>query len=59
MIHHASVAVASALPFGGAVASWLVTAIGSAIVGVILVGVIAFMMHQIKHRRHKPADAGA
>ena len=58
-IHHASVAVASALPFGGAVASWLVTAIGSAIVGVIIGGVIAFIVHQIKHRRHKPADADA
>ncbi len=58
-LHHASVAVSSAVPFGGAVLGWLVTAIGSAIVGLLVGGVIAFVVHQFKHRGHgskPPAD---
>lgn len=56
-IHHASVAAGSALAFAGPVVSWLVTAIGSAIVGVAVGAVLAVLVHQIGTLRRKPAEA--
>jgi len=58
-LHHASVAAGAALPFGGAVVSWLVTAIGSAIVAIVVGGVIAVIVTQIGKLRRKPAGADA
>ena len=58
VIHHASVAAGSALPFGGAVVSWIVTAIGSAIVGVLVGAVLAVIVHQVGKLRRKPAEGG-
>ncbi|MBB5746507.1 DUF808 domain-containing protein [Brevundimonas variabilis] len=57
IIHDAAVAVASALPFGGPVAEWLVTALGAGIVGVIVGGVLAVIVHQIGTMRRKPEAA--
>lgn len=55
-IHHVSLVAASALPFGGAAVSWLVTAIGSAIVGIGVGAILAVTVHQIGRLRHKPSD---
>ncbi|MGQ2989745.1 MAG: DUF808 domain-containing protein [Brevundimonas sp.] len=51
-IEHMAHAVGAALPFGG-VAAWLVTALCSAIVGVIVGAVIAVAMHQVAKLRGK------
>jgi predicted DNA repair protein MutK len=59
VIHDAAVAVASALPFGGPVVEWLVTALGAAIVGILVGGVLAVVVHQISRLRHKPAADSA
>jgi predicted DNA repair protein MutK len=56
-IHHASVAAASTLALAGPVVSWLVTAIGSAIVGVAIGAALAVVVHQVGKLRHKPAGA--
>ncbi|MDP3405291.1 MAG: DUF808 domain-containing protein [Brevundimonas sp.] len=57
-IHHAAVAVASLLPVGGPVAEWLITALGAAIVGILVGGVLALIVHQIGRLRRKPAAPG-
>ena len=57
-IHHASVVAASALPFGGALMAWLVTAVCSAIVGIVLGALLAVIVHQIGRLRRKPAPSG-
>ncbi|QTN20636.1 DUF808 domain-containing protein [Brevundimonas sp. AJA228-03] len=56
-IHQASVAAASTLALAGPVVSWLVTAIGSAIVGVAIGAILAVVVHQVGKLRHKPAGA--
>ena len=56
-IHHASVAAASTLALAGPVVSWLITAIGSAIVGVAIGAILAVVVHQVGKLRHKPAGA--
>ena len=56
-IHQASVAAGSATAFAGPVVSWLVTAIGSAIVGIAVGAVLAVVVHQIGKLRRKPAQA--
>ena len=53
-IHDIAVAVSSVLPFGGPIAEWLVTALGAGIVGVIIGGVLAVIVHQIGQMRKKP-----
>ncbi len=57
ILHYASVAVSAALPFASGLLSWLVTAIGSAIVGIVIGGVIAAIVHQIGKLRAKPAGS--
>jgi len=56
-IHQASVAAASTLALAGPVVSWLITAIGSAIVGVAIGAILAVVVHQVGKLRHKPAGA--
>jgi predicted DNA repair protein MutK len=58
-IHDIAVAVASVLPFGGPIVEWLVTALGAGIVGVIIGGVLAVIVHQIAQLRKKPAAPDA
>lgn len=58
IIHDAAVAVASTLPFGGPVVEWLVTALGAAIVGILVGGLLAVIVHQIGRLRHKPGGTG-
>lgn len=48
-LHHAAEAAGHAMPFGGAVIEWLVGAIGSGIVGVILGGLIVAVHHRFAH----------
>ncbi|GAA3700630.1 DUF808 domain-containing protein [Sphingomonas cynarae] len=50
VIHHAAEAVAGAVPGLHGVLAWIVTAIGSGIVGLIVGGVIAVVVHKVKHR---------
>ncbi len=50
-IHHASVAAAGLLPGIAAIVEWIVFAIGSAIVGMIVGGAIALALHAIKAAR--------
>lgn len=57
-IHDIAVAVSSVMPFGGPIAEWLVTALGAGIVGVVIGGVLAVIVHQIGNLRKKPAVAG-
>ncbi len=59
IIKHAAAAVSGGLAFGAPVVNWIVTAIGSAIVGIIVGGVIALIVHQIGRFRKKPVVAGA
>ncbi|WP_396594108.1 DUF808 domain-containing protein [Brevundimonas sp. R86498] len=54
IIHHAAVATAAVLPFGQPVVEWLVTALGAAIVGILVGGLLAVIVHQIGRLRHKP-----
>ncbi|WP_269514363.1 DUF808 domain-containing protein [Brevundimonas subvibrioides] len=56
-IHHASVAAGAAVAFAGPVVSWLVTAVGSAIVGIAIGAVLAVVVHQVGKLRRKPAGA--
>ncbi len=56
-LHHVAVAVSSLVPFAGAILSWLTTAIGSAIVGILVGAVLAVIVHQVGRLRRKPADA--
>jgi len=59
IIKHAAAAVSGGLAFGAPVLNWIVTAIGSAIVGILVGGVIALIVHQIGRLRKKPAGAEA
>ncbi|AQR61330.1 ABC transporter [Brevundimonas sp. LM2] len=54
-IHHAAVAVGSALPFARGLVEWVITALGAAIVGILVGGVIAVVVHQISSLRRKPS----
>jgi predicted DNA repair protein MutK len=49
IIHHASEAAARTLPAAAGIAGWIVTAIGGAIVGLLVGGVIALGLHKVKH----------
>ena len=51
VIHHTAEAVAGAVPGLHGVLAWIVTAIGSGIVGLIVGGIIAVVVHKVKHRR--------
>jgi predicted DNA repair protein MutK len=51
VIHHAAEAVAGVVPGLHGVLAWIVTAIGSGIVGLIVGGIIAVVVHKVKHRR--------
>ena len=56
-IHDAGAAAGDALPLGGAIVAWLVSAIGSAIVGLIVGGVIVLALHIVKPAKDEPATA--
>jgi predicted DNA repair protein MutK len=49
VIHHASETAARALPAVAGIAGWIVTAIGGAIVGLLVGGLIALGLHKLKH----------
>ena len=51
-IHHAAEAVGHAVPFGGSVLAWATGALGAGLVGLAIGGIIAFAVHQIRHRKH-------
>jgi predicted DNA repair protein MutK len=55
VIHDAAVAVAHAVHVAHAAVEWLVTAIGSGIVGLAVGAVIVAVMHQVHKMRHKTA----
>lgn len=59
IIKHAAAAVSGGLAFGAPIVNWIFTAIGSAIVGIIVGGVIALLVHQIGRFRKKPVAADA
>ena len=50
LLHDAAEAAGHAVPFAGGVVAWIVQAAGSAVVGIVIGGVIAFVMHKLKHR---------
>ncbi|WP_207537965.1 DUF808 domain-containing protein [Sabulicella rubraurantiaca] len=56
LLHDWGVALAGALPAGGAVVEWLVHAAGSAVVG-LLVGAVVIGLLRLLPRRHVAADA--
>jgi predicted DNA repair protein MutK len=51
VIHHAAETVAGAVPGLHGVLAWVVTAVGSGIVGLVVGGVIAAAVHAWKHRK--------
>ena len=50
LLHDAAEAAGHAVPFAGGLVSWVVQAAGSAVVGIVIGGVIAFVVHKVKHR---------
>jgi uncharacterized protein len=50
-LHHAAEVGGKAVPFGGGLVEWLVGAIGSGIVGVILGGIIVAVHHRFAHKK--------
>jgi predicted DNA repair protein MutK len=50
-LHDAAEAVAHTVPAGGAIAGWATTALGSAIVGLIVGGVIVGALHLLPHKK--------
>jgi len=51
-IHQAAEAVGHAAPFGGSILAWATGALGAGLVGLAIGGIIAFAVHQIRHRKH-------
>jgi predicted DNA repair protein MutK len=56
LIHHLAEGAAHAVPAVGGVVEWLVTAIGSAIVGLIAGGAIVLIMHLLPRKSSAPAS---
>jgi uncharacterized protein len=55
ILHEVSAHAAAAMPFGQAIVAWLVGAIGSAIVGVVIGGIIVAAVHMAARLRGAPA----
>ena len=51
-VHHLEEDVADAASAVGGFASWLTNTLASAVLGIVVGGVIAFVVHQIRHRGH-------
>lgn len=50
LLHDAAEAAGRAVPFAGGLVAWIVQAAGSAVVGIVIGGVIAFVVHKVRHR---------
>jgi len=57
-IRHAASAISRITPSGRAIVDWIVTAIGSAIVGVVVGSILAATVTLIGRLRHRPAETG-
>ncbi len=58
-LHHAAEVAGAAVPFAGGFVEWLVGAIGSGIIGVIIGGIIVAIYHRVTHKAEpvaKPAN---
>lgn len=55
-LHHAAELAGAAAPFAGGFVEWLVGAIGSGIVGVIIGGIIVAIYHRVTHAKHAAAE---
>jgi uncharacterized protein len=51
-IHHAAEVVRHASSFGGSIAAWATGALGAGLIGLVIGGLIASGLHQIRHRKH-------
>jgi predicted DNA repair protein MutK len=52
-LHHNAEAAGHAVPFAGGFVEWLVGAIGSGIVGLIVGGIIVALLHAVKRGKHE------